>query len=37
MRKVLDFLKANIRIVVIAVILLVFIIVYKSKIGRAHV
>lgn len=31
MRKVLDFLKANIRIVVIAVILLVFIIVYKSK------
>ena len=31
MRKVLDFLKANIRIIVIAVILLVFIIVYKSK------
>lgn len=31
MRKVLDFLKANIRIVVIAFILLVFIIVYKSK------
>ena len=31
MKKVLDFLKANIRIIVIAVILLVFIIVYKSK------
>ena len=31
MKKVLDFLKANIRIIIIAVILLVFIIVYKSK------